>query len=89
MSQEQALFNQLDGWMSKMIEMQQKKVLRIARELNPRLTSEDILNPQDRPELMRDHDYNFEDGTLSGLISAQIALRAEYNRWREQHETGK
>ncbi len=85
MNQSEALFRQLDSWLTTMVDMQRKKVLRIARELNPRLTNEDILNPQDRPELMRDQTYNFEDGTLSGLISAQISLRAEYNRWCDEH----
>ena len=61
-----------------MIEQQQAKVLRLARELNPRLTSEDLLNPHNHPELVASQDFNFEDGLLAGLISAQMALRARF-----------
>jgi hypothetical protein len=78
------LFQRLDGWLQKMIDLQRAKVLRLARELSPHLTPEDILNPQDSPELMADSTFNFEDGHLAGLISAQIAIRSEANRWRNE-----
>ncbi len=74
------LWGNLDGYLEKMITQQRAKVLRIARELRPGLTPEDILNPQDYPQLVGDHVFNYEDGLLAGLISAQIALRAEHRR---------
>lgn len=61
-----------------MITAQRAKVLRIARELVPSLTPDDVLNPHDFPELDQDAQYNFEDGILSGYISAQMAVRAEW-----------
>lgn len=72
-------------YLEKMITQQRKKVLQIARDIKPGLTPEDILNPQDYPELMRDHIYNFEDGILAGLISAQVSLRSEFHRWLERN----
>ncbi|HZI93409.1 MAG TPA: hypothetical protein VFE84_04140 [Patescibacteria group bacterium] len=59
-----------------MIAQQRGKVLAVARTINPRLTEDDILSPQDFPELIEDSRFNYEDGLLAGLISAQIALRA-------------
>jgi hypothetical protein len=59
-----------------MIAQQRGKVLALARTINPRLTEDDILSPQDFPELIEDSRFNYEDGLLAGLISAQIALRA-------------
>lgn len=85
---QQALYDRLDGWLSKMVAAQRAKVLRTARELNPRVTPEDILNPHDFPELMADSTFNFEDGHLAGLISAQISLRAEYHRFLEEQDQG-
>lgn len=72
------IFAEIEQLMEAMIGQQREKVLRIARSINPALTAEDVMNPQDFPELMRSGKYNFEDGILAGLISAQIALRARF-----------
>lgn len=61
----------------KMIEQQRKKVLRLAREAVPNIGPEDVLNPHDFPALKAHPTFEFEDGILSGLVAAQIALRAE------------
>jgi hypothetical protein len=63
-----------------MIRQQRAKVLRLAREAVPHLSSEDVLNPHDYPELKAHPTFEFEDGLLSGLIAAQVALRAELRR---------
>lgn len=72
----ESIFIDIEKLISEMIEQQRIKVLRVARTIHPDLTQEDIMNPQDFPELMRNAKFNFEDGILAGLISAQIALRA-------------
>jgi hypothetical protein len=69
-----------DRLLSQLIVQQRAKVLRLARTLNPSLTFEDILNPQTFPELANSSVFNYEDGILAGLISAQMALRAESRR---------
>lgn len=68
-------WSEAEACLMQAIEQQRAKVLRIAREINPRLTPDDVLNPQDHPELVRDPIFNFEDGLLAGLLSAHIALR--------------
>ncbi len=60
-----------------MVAQQRAKVLRLAREAVPHISSEDVLNPHDFPELKAHPTFEFEDGLLSGLVAAQIALRAE------------
>ncbi len=65
-----------ENTLSELIESQRKKVMRIAQELGVHLTAEDILNPHDFPELHRSPRFNFEDGVLAGLLSAQMALRS-------------
>ena len=66
-----------DTMYDRMIEQQRAKVLRLAREAVPNIGPEDVLNPHDFPELKAHPTFEFEDGILSGLVSAQIALRAE------------
>lgn len=62
-----------------MIELQRKKVLKVARELVPEATPEDIRNPQDFPELYTDVLFNYEDGILTGYLSLQTALSSRLN----------
>lgn len=57
-----------------LISYQTKKVLKLARNHYPNLTPEDIRNPQDFPNLLKDPNFNYEDGILSGYISARIAV---------------
>ena len=66
----EALFEQL-------IRQQRTKVLKIAQQHYPHLTADDVLNPHDFPVLEADSQFNFEDGILSGYLSAQMAMRAE------------
>ena len=67
----------IDRLMLEMIGQQEAKVLALARAIHPGLTAEDIRNPNDFPDLMTSGEWNFEDGILSGLKSAHIALRAK------------
>jgi hypothetical protein len=62
---------------NKMSEQQRVKVLRLAREAVPYISSEDVMNPNDYPELKAHPTFDYEDGILAGIIAAQIALRAE------------
>jgi hypothetical protein len=55
---------------------QRHKVLELARRLRPGLTSEDISNPHDFPEL-EDGDWQYEDGVLAGIQSVLAAVRAQ------------
>ena len=61
----------------RMIPQQQAKVMRLAREAVPNIGPEDLRNAHDFPELKEHPTFEYEDGILAGLISAQIALRAE------------
>ena len=58
-----------------LIENQHYKVLKVAREIVPGATPEDIRNPQDFPELVADTLFNYEDGILTGFLTFQAALR--------------
>lgn len=60
--------------LEEMISLQEDKVLKIARELIPHLTPEDIRNPHDFPELYNNINFNYEDGILTGYLSIKTAL---------------
>ena len=65
------------NFLEELIEHQQAKVLKIAREIVPDVTSEDIRNPQDFPNLVADTLYNYEDGILTGYLTVQTALKKQ------------
>ena len=61
--------------------LQKHKVFELARRLRPGLTSEDIRNPHDFPEL-GDPDWQFEDGVLAGIQTVLSAIRARLRESR-------
>ena len=72
----QDLIHAAETLLTTMIEQQRNKVTARAREVMPSCTFEDVLNPDGIEPLRRDAVFNYEDGILAGLISAQVALRA-------------
>ena len=69
---------EIEALFEEMIRHQRARVLALARTLNPRITEDDVLSPDDFPELIRDPRFSWEDGVLAGLLSAQMAVRAAY-----------
>jgi hypothetical protein len=67
----------VDRLMLELIVLHEKKVLDLANRIHPGLSSEDIRNPHDFPDLIADSGWNFEDGILSGMKAAHMALRAK------------
>lgn len=66
--------DELNRVLEKRIESQRGKVLETAHRLIPNLTVEDLRNPDDYPALRRSEGFNYEDGTLSGLLTARTLL---------------
>ena len=62
--------------LAELIAQQEAKLARYAATLNDRLTLDDLRQPHDFAELARDPGFNYEDGILAGLRSAEAALRA-------------
>jgi len=62
--------------LQEMIEFQREKLLKLAREILPNTTPEDLRNPQDFPDLVKDPLFNYEDGLLAGYLAVQIAMRS-------------
>jgi hypothetical protein len=67
---------QTEKLFDELIQQQERKLLRLAQELRPNVTWDDLLQPQDLPEVAGDPTFNYEDGLLAGIKAARIALRA-------------
>jgi hypothetical protein len=62
--------------LQRLVDHQTERVKRRAQSLVADCTWEEMMNPDGIPALRADMLFNYEDGQLAGLISAQIALRA-------------
>ena len=70
------LFRQIEDLFEEMVGQQKERLVSLARNIDPALSGDDLLSPYDFPSIAHDPRFNFEDGTLSGLISARTAIRA-------------
>jgi len=70
----EALFDSL-------VEAQKAKVLACAQRIIPTITPEDLLQPNDFPELELHPHFRYEEGILEGLATARMAYLA---RLRDQ-----
>lgn len=56
--------------------MQEKALIEYARRIVPNLTSDDLLQPNDYPELENNPNFRYEEGIFSGIQSIQMAIRS-------------
>ena len=72
----QNLQSEIDRLFAEMIDLQEAKVLEIARSVEPQLTRDDLWNACNHPKLDADPYFQYEDGHLAGLMAARIAMAA-------------
>ncbi len=72
--------DEIEAVFEELIAQQQKRVFERARQLSPRVTEDDIQQPQDFPELWGNPEWQYEDGILAGYRAAQMAVRARLRR---------
>ena len=63
-----------------LITLQRRKVLNCALRILPHLTEDDILQPNDFPELEMNPHFRYEEGVLEGLMTARMAYLAALNK---------
>lgn len=62
--------------LEELIRFQREVLLKCGRRVIPHLTSDDILQPNDFPELELNPHFRYEEGVLSGMLAVQAALRS-------------
>jgi len=78
--------SEVEALINEVIEGQKQKLLELGRRFVPKLTSEDILQPNDYPELENQPLFRYEEGVLEGILTLRMALLAYY-RDREEKNT--
>jgi hypothetical protein len=59
-----------------LIKGQRAKMLAFAQEIRANVTHDDLLQPQDYPELEVHPYFRYEEGVLEGILTAQMALKS-------------
>ncbi len=62
--------------LEKMVDLERKKLLAFANRLLPSLTYDDILQPQDYPELEESPEFRYLEGVCIGIETSLSALYA-------------
>ena len=70
------LSNEALQLLEELIEGQKNKLLSSARRIVPHVTADDLLQPNDFPELELHPYFRYEEGILDGLQVARAALLA-------------
>lgn len=60
-----------------MCEAQRTKLLKIAQRFIPNISVEDLLQPQDYPELENHPEFRYEEGILAGLETVLAMLHSQ------------
>lgn len=64
----------LGNLFDELLTLQEKKLLKCASEIIPNITPDDILQPNDYPELENHAFFRYEEGVLKGLHAAKMAV---------------
>ena len=59
-----------------LVELQRKKLLQFSQQIVPNITADDLLQPNDFPELEHHPLFRYEEGVLKGLLTARMAYLA-------------
>ena len=64
----------LEKIFEEMIAAQRKKLLKYGQKIVPQVTEDDLLQPNDFPELENQPLFRYEEGVLEGLMTARMAF---------------
>lgn len=74
---ERRMAKALQAEFEELIALQQGKLLNFAQRIVPNVTPDDLLQPNDFPELENHPHFRYEEGVLEGLLTARMAYLAK------------
>ncbi len=66
----------IEKLLSQITAQQHRKVLECGRRIVPHLTTDDLLQPNDFPDLENHPHFRYEEGVLAGIQTVQMAFQA-------------
>ncbi len=68
-------WDEVERTLEDLVDYQRQRLFVLGRQFVPHLTPDDLLQPNDFPELENNPIFRYEEGVLAGVIAAQISLR--------------
>ncbi|MBX7143385.1 MAG: hypothetical protein K1X79_02960 [Oligoflexia bacterium] len=72
----EAVLGEIESVLDNVHQQQCRRAHVAAQRVRPELTTEDVLNPDNFPELIGNPDFMYEDGQAAGILAAKMAVRA-------------
>lgn len=69
-------WDEIDAVLIELVEFHKAELLKSGRRIVPHLTSDDVMQPNDFPELEYNPYFRYDEGVLAGVQAAQTALWA-------------
>lgn len=73
---------EMEKLVEELVDFQHGKVMQCGRRVIPHLTTDDLLQPNDFPELENHPYFRYEEGVLAGIQTVQMTLRA----WKKRRK---
>lgn len=73
-------------FVQQLVDQQKARLYRLALGIIPNVTQDDILQPNDFPELENHPSFRYEEGVLEGLLTMQTALFAYFTHLTQKNE---
>jgi hypothetical protein len=73
----------LENLFEELVAAQRKKLLKYGQSIVPHVTEDDLLQPNDFPELERHPAFRYEEGVLEGLMTARMAFLC----WQQEQKS--
>lgn len=59
-----------------LVSQQEERVFKLAEKIIPNITRDDVMQPNDFPELENHPNFRYEEGVLEGIRTAEMAFRS-------------
>lgn len=69
---------EIERLVDEVVEGQRHKLLECARRYIPHLTYDDVLQPNDFPQLEHEPLFRYEEGIIEGMLTVRMALLAYF-----------
>jgi hypothetical protein len=69
-------WEEIEKLVQELVQFHQAQLLKCGRRIVPHVTADDLLQPNDYPELENHPYFRYEEGMLAGIQTVQMALWA-------------
>lgn len=74
--QKNPTWDEIENLLKELIQFHQHQLLKSGRRIIPNVTPDDLLQPNDFPELENHPYFRYEEGMVAGIQTVQMALSA-------------